>query len=178
MPAQKKEISLLPTDEFEKSRLGRFLKWALRFGRWIVISTELIVILCFLSRFKLDRDLTDLGEKIRQQQAIVVSFGDLEKNFRNLQKRLSTIDALEKEQFLATNLLAELSKIIPLDVSLGELMVKDGRLEVSGSSLSEAGFGTFISELSESGFEKIILQKVTREKAGEIEFRLTAELSD
>ncbi len=178
MPAQKKEISLLPTDKFEKTRLGKFLKWALSFGRWIVISTELIVILCFLSRFKLDRDITDLGEEIRQQQAIIVSFGDLEENFRNLQKRLSTIDGLEKEQFLATNPLDELSKIVPLDVSLGELIVKGEKLEISGFSLSEAGFGTFIGELSKSGFEKITLGKVSRGKTGEIEFKLTAELGN
>lgn len=179
MAAQKKEISLLPTEEFEKTRLGRFLKWALSFGRWIVIVTELIVILCFLSRFKLDRDLTDLGERIRQQQAIIASFGDLEKNFRNLQKRLATIDRLEKEQLLASALLDELSKTVPLDVSLNEMTVKEKEMEISGLALSEAGLGSFIKELGENQrFEKIILENVSREETGEIEFKLKAELGD
>lgn len=179
MAAQKKEISLLPLEEFEKTFLGRFLKWALTFGRWIVILTELVVILCFLSRFKLDRDLTDLGEKIRQEQAIITSFGELEKDFRNLQKRLSTIDKLEKEQFSFSLLLDELTKILPLDVSLTNLIIKEKEMEISGLAFSEAGFGSFLKGLGENQkFEKISLKKVLRGKTGEIEFKLGADLVD
>lgn len=176
MAAPKKEISLLPTEE--EGRLGRFLKWALTFGRWIVIVTELIVILCFLSRFKLDRDLTDLGEKIKQQQAIIASFGDLEANFRNLQERLKTIDKLGEEQLLVGSLLNDLGKTVPLDVSLSDLTVKEKKLAISGLALSEAGFGSFIKSLSESRFEKIALEEVSKGKTGGIEFKLTVDLSD
>ncbi len=179
MTAQKKEISLLPTEEFEKTRLGRFLKWALSFGRWIVILTELIVILCFLSRFKLDRDLTDLGDKIKEQQAIIASFGDLEENFRNLQKRLATVDQLEKEQLLTSTLLAELSETIPLDVSLDEMTVKEKEIEISGLALSEAGFGSLIKELDKSEkFKRITLHNVSKEETGAIKFKLTTKLGD
>lgn len=178
MAAQKKEISLLPVEEFEKTRFGRFLKWALTFGRWIVILTELVVILCFLSRFKLDRDLTDLGERIKQQQAIIVSFGDLEKDFRNLQKRLNTIDRLEKEQLSSVSLLDELSNIVPLDVSLDELTIRGKNVGISGLALSEAGLSSFLKGLSESGFKKLFLEEIGRGKKGEIEFSLTAEISD
>lgn len=176
MPAQKKEISLLPAEE--AMRLARFLKWALSFGRWIVIVTELIVILCFLSRFKLDRDLTDLSEKIKQQQVIIASFGDLEKNFRNLQKRLATIDKLEKEQLLASILLDKLSKTVSLDVSLSELTIQENEIEISGLALSEAGFGSFIKALSASRFEKINLENVSRQETGGIEFQLRAEIGE
>ena len=62
----KKDINLLPREEFEQKTVGRFLIWALTVGRWIVIVTELIVITAFLSRFKLDRDLANLYEKIRE----------------------------------------------------------------------------------------------------------------
>jgi len=178
MTAQKKEISLLSKDEFEKTRLGKFLKWALTFGRWIVIFTELVVILCFLSRFKLDRDLTDLGEKIKQQQAIIVSFGDLEKNVRSLQESLVIIGDLEKKQLLACTLLDELSATVPLDVSLRDLVVGEKKVNISAVALSEAGFDGFIRGLSESRFNKISLDKVNRKKTGEIEFDLTAQVGD
>lgn len=178
MAAREKEISLLPREEFEKTRFGRFLKWALSFGRWIVIITELIVILCFLSRFKLDRDLTDLGEKIKQQQAIIASFGDLEENFRNLQKRLSTIDDLEKQQLGVSSFLDEISRLVPLDVSLGDLVVGEKKVKISAIALSEAGLNSFIEELSKSKFNKIALENVSREKSGEIKFSLTTEISD
>lgn len=175
MAAQKKEISLLSVDEFEKTRLGRFLKWALTFGRWIVIATELVVILCFLSRFKLDRELTDLGEKIKQQQAIISSFGELEKDFRNLQKRLVKIEDLEKEQ-LSVNRLNEVAEMIPLDVFLNEWKVKGGKIEISAVALSEAGLGSLIKEFSESRFKNIRVEKVNKKETGEIELQITAEV--
>jgi hypothetical protein len=62
-PARKKldiNVNLLPQDPFFETVFGRFLKWALSIGRYIVIFTELIVILSFASRFTLDRMVTDL----------------------------------------------------------------------------------------------------------------------
>jgi hypothetical protein len=67
----KQEINLLPREEFEKKPIGKFLTWALSIGRYIIIFTELIVILAFLSRFKLDRDLSDLNQSIREKQAVI-----------------------------------------------------------------------------------------------------------
>ena len=53
-------INLLPKTEFELSFWGRFIKWALSTGRYIIILTELVVIIAFMSRFKLDRDASDV----------------------------------------------------------------------------------------------------------------------
>jgi len=174
MPAQQKEINLLPIEEFEKTFLGRFLKWAFGVGRWIVVITDLVAILCFLSRIKLDRDLTDLGEKIKQQQAIIASFGDLEKNFRNLQKRLATIEKLEQEQVIKTALLEEISQKIPFDVSFSELTVQEGKIEIAGQSFSEEGLGNFIKAISDSSFQQITIEKVSQKETGEINFKLSA----
>lgn len=175
MADPKKEINLLPIEEFEKTRLGRLLRWALTVGRWIVITTELIVILCFLSRFKLDRDLTDLGEKIKQQQAIITSFESLENDFRNLQKRLTTITQLNKEQILITSLLNGISQTVPLDVSLKELAITEKEVQIAGLALSEAGLNSFVQKLSESQFKNINLENITKERTGEIKFRLAVQ---
>ena len=126
----------------------------------------------------MDRDLTDLGEKIKQQQAIIASFGDLEKDFRNLQKRLSTIDDLEKEQLGTSLLLDEISGLVPLDVSLKELAIREKKVKISASVLSEAGLNSFIENLSESKFKKITLENVSRGISGEIKFSLTTEVVD
>jgi len=76
MPAQKSQIELLPREEWEETSFGKFLKWLLTVGRYIVIFTELVVILAFLSRFKLDRDLTDLYKQIENKQAIIQNSTD------------------------------------------------------------------------------------------------------
>ncbi len=179
MAARKQEIELIPKEDWEKTPLGRFLKWALTVGRYIVIITELIVILAFLSRFKLDRDLTDLYEEIKQKQAIVEAASDLENDFRFLQKRLSTIQDLEKKQLEAARVMEELASLTPLDVSFSDFSSTSDEVNFSAVALTEAGLATLLNNLKSSDrFENLNLTQVslgTEEELG-IQFGLSAEL--
>jgi len=90
MPS-KKEISLLPNEENSHSFSARFLRWITSVGRVVIIFTELIVIIAFLSRFWLDRKNSDLSEILRQQKAILTSTKDFEDDYLSLQGRLQYI---------------------------------------------------------------------------------------
>lgn len=175
---KKREIELLPREEWEKTSLGKLLKWTLTVGRYIVIATELIVILAFLSRFKLDRDLTDLYEDIKQKQAIIEASSDFEEEFRFLQKRLATIEDLEKKQLATAGIIEEISLLIPLDVSLTELRFDGKEVSLTATALSEQGLASFINNLKTSDrFEKIVLSDVVSgtERAVGIQFKLESE---
>ena len=63
-------INLLPKDSFESSWAGRVLSWALAFGKWTVIVTQLVVIGAFLFRFGYDRKLTDLRRSLEEEAGI------------------------------------------------------------------------------------------------------------
>lgn len=144
-------INLLPgATEFEKTKWIKFLRWALSLGRYIVVFTELIVIIAFLMRFKLDRDLTDLHESIEQKKAIVASASSLETKFKSLQTRLTTIELVTKDQIPFNILLTELAGITPVDVSISQLSYTRTTLTLSGVSLSEAGLATLIYQLRNS----------------------------
>jgi Tfp pilus assembly protein PilN len=97
MPS-KREISLLPNDENNNSFLGRFLRWVTTAGRVIIVFTELIVILAFLSRFWLDRKNSDLSEILRQQKAILASTKEFEDDYTSLQLRLQYIKGFYKSE--------------------------------------------------------------------------------
>src|SRR3989338_1332237 len=116
MPASDKYINLLPQDPFEASFLGKFLKWALSVGRYIVIGTELVVIGSFLTRFSLDRQVTDLNESIAQKQAIIASYGDLESKLRLLQAQLKLVEELDGQTLGTGNFMQTISSFTPLDV--------------------------------------------------------------
>lgn len=90
--AVKKELSLLPDSENPNSFGARIIKWLTTVGRWVIVLTELIVISAFISRFWLDRKNSDLSEIIRQQQAILESTQDFEKEFISFQNRLDFIN--------------------------------------------------------------------------------------
>jgi len=150
MAAPKSKIEFLPQEDWEKTSFGKFLKWLLTVGRYIVIFTELIVILAFLSRFKLDRDLTNLYEQIENKQAIIQSYADFEADFRFLQEQLTTIQALRQEQLQTKQLVEEIAALTPIDVYFSDLSVTGDKASLTANALSEAGLATFINNLKRS----------------------------
>ena len=179
MAARKKKINLLPKDEFDRSFLGKFLKWALTVGRYIVIGTELVVIGSFLARFSLDRQVTDLNEAIAQKQAIIDSFGTLEADARSIQARLVVIGDVSEDQLKVAEFLDKTSSFTPVDVVYTVLGFSQDEVTLSGVAFSEAGFRTLLLELGEDeSFEKVAVERVTSEgdQGGGIEFDIKLTL--
>jgi len=185
MPVLKKPpkttIEFIPQEEWEKTSFGKFLKWLLNVGRWIVIITELIVILAFLSRFKLDRDLTNLNEVVKQKQAIVSASSDFEKEFRFLQKRLSTIEGLKKSQVEADKILELFSQLTPAGIQLSNFNLSGEKISLTASADSEITFAVFLKNLKqEPKLTSLTLNKVMvdEEQFGRTVFNLTANLKE
>lgn len=179
MTAQKISIELLPREDWEKTTFGKLLKWLTTVGRYIVIFTELIVILAFLSRFKFDRDLTNLDEKIKQQQVVVQSLAQFEQKFRFLQTQLSTTEELQKRQVKTDQVLTELASLIPIDVYLSDLDIRERKVSMTATALSEAGLATFLKNLQNSNqFDNLVLSQVSSETEKEIgiQFQLKSDL--
>ncbi len=175
----KKEINLLPKEEFGKKPLGKFLVWALGIGRWIVIITELVVILAFLARFKLDRDIANLYDSIRAKQAIITTSASFEEDFRFFQNRLIQINRLTKNQLNPGEIIDAVAAATPPEIALNSLSVEKQELRLSGLALSETSLKVFTNTLSASSFfSEIALGSVGRklETDTAINFNLTAKI--
>lgn len=131
-------VNLLPKDAFLESVVGKFLLWSLSIGRYLVIFTELIVILSFLSRFKLDRDLTDLNEKIQIQKQTILSYADTEIKFNTVKTKIETIKRNQENQF-GLNALSFFETNLPLDVKLNQVNFSVDGWTLDGSALSASG---------------------------------------
>lgn len=180
MAKTKKNINLLPKDELEKNPLGKLLKWSLNIGRYIVILTELIVVIAFLIRFKLDRNKAHLQEKMKNNQTIVLSFKQLESQIRFLQKRLKIVKSLENNNLAPSLVLDKLSAIMPFDMVLDELTIKKDTLTLKGYCLSNAGLSAFINNLEENKeFSQINLSKISSKGKNDpsLKFSLSAKIS-
>lgn len=150
MPAKKgSRINLLPQEEFEASTLGRVLSWALSSFRIIVIVTEMIVMLAFLSRFWLDARMTDLNELIKARQATILAQSNFEKQFRLLQTKLAIFDALSKEPPTSATL-STIVSYLPPDVLLSNLSKNGDSIQVRGLSGSERSIAQFVANLEAS----------------------------
>lgn len=175
MAAQKTTINLLPQDPFDASFVGKLLKWALSVGRYIVIGTELVVIGSFLTRFSLDRQVTDLNEAMAQKLAILASYGDLETEVRSIQNRLKLVKDLSDQSLGVGQVMQTIVALTPVDVAYTRLELSNEEVVLSGRAVSDAGFQTLLSTVrQEEGFTKIEVERASSEGGAGIEFAITA----
>lgn len=164
MPARKKKnrhINLLPKEDFERTILGRVLRWALTTFRYIVILVELVVILGFLSRFWLDVKISDLDDEIKQKSALISSRSSFEKEFRRTKQKLSLFSTLTDPNLMASTFLKDVVNNLPQDVQLTSFDKTGTQVEVRGASVSENSISAFLNSLSEvADFDSVVLTKI------------------
>lgn len=161
-------INLMPRDPFATSTLGKVLMWALSIGRYIVVFTELIVIISFLSRFRLDRTLTDLNEGIARQKAIVLSYKTLEEDFRRVQAMTQIL--VDNDPVVPLQeLLLKIARVLPPDVKLDEIHVSGNEMQMTANALTTQGFSQFVRGLeSLDSIGTVSLDSVETEDQGSI----------
>jgi hypothetical protein len=138
MAAQKSAINLLPKSDFDISLWGRILKWSLTTGRYIIIVTEMVVILAFLSRFKLDKDLSDMHERLDGKIGILNATYDTEVNFRSTQIRLQEAKTLMDNQKDTSALLKHITDKIPQGLVLTSMDADWGKREIALSGVANS----------------------------------------
>jgi Tfp pilus assembly protein PilN len=154
------KINLLPKDPFLSTPLGKLLQWALTVGRYLVIFTELVVVLSFATRFSLDRQVTDLNGSILQKKIIIESYGDLEQQVNDVQKKIETYQQVEQQQNLADSFPA-LSEITPQDITLKELNIQPGSILFSGTAQSNVSLNFLINNIQLSpNFSDVVVEKI------------------
>lgn len=167
MAARKKkfQINLLPQAAAVTTTAGRVLVWVLSTFRIIVIVTEIIVLLAFLSRFFLDVQNSDLNELIKQKQAVVAASIDFEKDFKDAQERLELFSQLTSEENLVNPTLDSIVGYMPPEILLNSIILAEGNIKLYGYSASERGIQQFIVNLKSSDlFEKVVLLTIESDK--------------
>jgi Tfp pilus assembly protein PilN len=154
------DINLIPKDPFFATPAGQVLKWALSIGRYIVIFTELVVILSFVTRFSLDRQVTDLNDAISQKKTVIESYGDLEESIRQIQTVLEEYTLL-RQQVNLIEIFPELTQIIPRDTELTELVLRPDQISFSGRTIRQESLNTLINNIQLSNrFTSVSVDKI------------------
>lgn len=145
------DVNLVPKDPFFQTVLGRSLKWALSVGRYIVIFTELVVIVSFATRFTLDRQVTDLNASINQKRMVIESYGDLEERFLFVQQQIADYQQLKTESNLV-EIFPLLNETIPTNVILDTLTINPNEVVFSGSALSQTALNVLVNNVQLSPY--------------------------
>ncbi len=142
-------INLVPKDPFFSTALGRGMQWALSAGRYIVIFTEIVVIVSFAARFTLDRQVSDLNKQLLSNQSVIASYGELEKDFRLAQAQIEEYNTINQETNLS-DVFLNLTAVTPSDVEIEQLSITPDTVAISGTTLSQNSFNILINNLQVS----------------------------
>lgn len=180
MSAHKRQvnINLVVKEDFEESFSGQVLSWALTYGRYIIIITQIIVLSVFFLRFRVDREHTDLKESVSQKQALVESVSDLETEIRRVQGKLVYIKQITNGQKSILNLLRFFQDITPTDTVFSSISVNADRVIISATAGNLKSFSFFLKKIQTEGkFTEVTLDDISRKADGRVEFRINARIN-
>lgn len=180
MSAQKKKlnINLVVKGDTEDTFSGQLLAWALTYGRYIIIITQIFVLSVFFLRFKLDRDHTDLKESVSQKQALVESVSDIETEIRRVQGRLIHIKDITANQDGLMKVIRFLQENTPSDTTFSTLALSPEKIHFSATAKNLRTFNLLLGKLQQGNkFTDVTLQDILRRSDGRIEFKIEAKIN-
>lgn len=180
MGLQSSNINFVGGDELLEKPGGKLVRWALTTGKAVIVLTELVVVVSFISRFKLDSDIADLNEQIKRKQTIITASSEFESRFKAFSLRVNAASSVLKSSNPET-LLSEAKKLIPEGVTISNLSITTTTLSIEGVTAGEQSLAVLSSNFKNSPkFTGVTLGKVTKieslkTSSDNIAFNLTAQ---
>jgi hypothetical protein len=178
MPASS-EINFIPNaPKTSLSVKDQIFQWVIKNGKRIVIITQAIVLLVFVSRFKFDNDIRGITSEIEQNQAILESLSDVEDKYIHNQERLALVKPIIERQINWDERLTNFNKKIPDDLILNNVKFDEDQISLDAFTKSPQSFQVFISLLiGDPTIESVILNASEFDtETGEYKLSLTMDL--
>ncbi|MCL4366035.1 PilN domain-containing protein [Patescibacteria group bacterium] len=168
---------LKPQSNPEKITVKLF-SWLLSGGRYIFVVVEALVLIAFVTRFKLDADLATKKEAIEEQIPYIQSLKPYETVIRETQLKLSTISNIRKSSLDWSEVLKKIANQTPTNVQIISINIRkdagNAVIHIIGQASTGSDLSSFIAGLKEeSTFSNVNLASVGLEQ-GVIRFTLDA----
>lgn len=131
----------------QKGLGDKLLIWAFTVGRATLMIVYAIALGAFAYRFGLDREIIDLGDKIKQEQTIVSLSSENELTYRTLQDKLSFIKQTSETSQFAASLLDNIIEIATGRILFTSLTIESNIISMEGSARSIGSLNTFVDDL-------------------------------
>jgi Tfp pilus assembly protein PilN len=180
MSAQEKtSINLIPQKGMESSTTGRVLAWILSSFRIIVIATEMIVMIAFLSRFWLDAQNSDLSEEIDQKVTLLQASADFENIFKETQNKLAILQSLYSST-KPSEIVKNLTITLPSDVLIQAISFSNDATKIAGFSSNEISVQQYAINLANKNiFNSVSIDEISTdtENSGLLKFIISTNSS-
>ena len=168
------EINLLPDNDLETRPGGKFLKWALSWGKKIVILTELVVVMAFLSRFWLDSEVANLSEEIDRRKTIILASSEFETAFRSSQTIIEKIKKITSIPSLVL-IYDDVKGLISSQIRITQITIDGRKVSLRGNGEDRLLTSLVSSFKGSTDFEDVSLEKISKESSSPtVDFALTA----
>lgn len=184
MAAPKKnlfQINLLIQKEKQFDLQSRLLKWVLTSGRYIVILVEVVVVAAFVYRYKLDADLANLDDKIKEEVPYIKSLKNDEHTILLTQFQLREIKLIKGQNLGYVTLLTTISSLTPKSIKISSVNIdriqtpSQPTFSISGITPSNTELSAFIRALkSNPNFSNINLTNISFE--GQTSFTIVGNI--
>ena len=162
----KLNIDLLnPQSEPKKIALQLF-HWILSAGRYLIVFVEILVLAAFLSRFKLDNDISETGEEIEAKTPFLESLKADEENIRRFQFQITSVKDLKPKRPDFINVINKIAAQTPEGVILSNMTFINSTgkvsLKLTGTAQNNDHLATFIFGLkSDPAFSGVNLSSIS-----------------
>lgn len=146
--AARSGINLLPQEEFATSITGRILAWLTSSFRIIVIVTDMLVIIAFLSRFWLDAKRADLNDTLKVKKNVIAASASFEKEYRDIQNRTAIYALVSKDTGTGSQALSSIFTSVPENIALTTIGVNENKIRLEATALSEGAIGQWMANLN------------------------------
>ena len=122
--------------------------WTIDAGRAIIVIIELIALSALGYRFVIDRQIVDLHDQIKTQEAYIAAQASDEKTFRSIQDRLENIKLTNLETGAKIKIMNEVLRAISSGTFFSaNLTISDRTIGVEGNTFSVVTLTEFLNSL-------------------------------
>lgn len=100
---------------------AKFFKWLISYGRFIVVVVEVVVLVCFGMRFKLDNDLGNLTEEVNNKAIEIEGSEGTEIKALHLQQRLKIVKDAFAFSTIQSKVLTKIARSTPVSSKLSNV---------------------------------------------------------
>ena len=110
--------------------------WALSFGKYLIIGTEVVVLAAFGARFKLDYDISDLTERIEDSSLAVTTLETYEEKYTEFFGKITGYMTLSELKNNPADDLSHLTKLAEKTITFENVNYSPMEITLSGTTSS------------------------------------------
>lgn len=158
----KYKINLLPPKEIPLK--DRIIYFSLNYLRYIIVISQLVVIIVFFYRFQVDQKIIDLKEEVSQKKEIIKTVRPLLEEAQTIDKKSKEIKNIYNDQKKFKEMLAYLLSFFPETISLNKMEVlNNNEIRLTGKTTNISHFQIFKNKLEkEKRFKKVQLSSLRK----------------